>query len=169
MPSSTWCDSWGCPGVGLDDSDGCLPTQNIHDFIILCSIRWLQLWNWSTHREVTQHTKRLLALSVWGQLTEYSFTAASPFSPVKGEIPACYETSAILSTFWSSQQHTEMFSCAVRKVRSSHTSTEQIIESRWGIWWQTQIARVPLNKVTQRPSKVQEFINSLSRLSLKKA
>lgn len=51
------------------------------------------------HSEVTQHTKRLLALSAGGQLMEHAFTAASPFSPVKGEIPACYETSAILSTF----------------------------------------------------------------------
>lgn len=137
-----------------------------YDFMVLCSLRWFQPWNWSTHREVTQHTERPLALSAWGQLTEYSFTVASPFSPVKGEIPACYETSAILSTFWNIQQHTETFSCAVRQVRSPHISTEQINEPRWGIWWQKQIARVPLNKVTQRPSQVQEFINSLSRLSL---
>lgn len=29
MLSSAWCDSWGCPGVGLDDFDGCLQTQNM--------------------------------------------------------------------------------------------------------------------------------------------
>lgn len=114
-------------------------------------------------------TKRPLPLSAWGQLTEYSFSVASSFSPVKGEIPACYETSAILSTFWNIQQHSEMFSCAERQVRSPHIFTGQINEPRWGIWWQKQNARVPLNKVTQCPSQAQEFINSLSRLSFKKA
>lgn len=169
MPSSTWCDSWGCPGVGFNDSDGCLPTQNslwLYDSVFHKMIPVMGLVHTQRSHPAYKKTSGSICLTTIHQIL---ISSASPFSPVKGEISACYETSAILSAFWNIQQHTEMFSCAARQVRSPHISTEQINEPKWGIWWQKQIARVPLNEVTQRPSQVQEFINSLSRLSLKKA